>query len=71
MRLTIPQIGHPPPVFQKFRTNALSLTTLRRLRTVSAPPATTAVYPTLTPKMAMKIGGKYKFSEVQARHWEQ
>ena len=31
----------------------------------------TAVYPTLTPKMAMKIGGKYKFSEVQARHWEQ
>lgn len=31
----------------------------------------TAVYPTLTPKMAMKIGSKYKFSEVQARHWEQ
>lgn len=31
----------------------------------------TAVYPTLTPKMAMKIGGKYKFSEVQARHWHQ
>jgi serine/threonine-protein kinase HipA len=31
----------------------------------------TAVYPTLTPKMAMKIGGKYKFSEVQARHWDQ
>jgi len=31
----------------------------------------TAVYPTLTPKMAMKIGGKYKFSEVQARHWNQ
>ncbi len=30
----------------------------------------TAVYPTLTPKMAMKIGGKYNFSEVQARHWE-
>ena len=30
----------------------------------------TAVYPTLTPKMAMKIGGKYKFSEVQARHWD-
>ena len=30
----------------------------------------TAVYPTLTPKMAMKIGGKYKFSEIQARHWE-
>ena len=30
----------------------------------------TAVYPTLTPKMAMKIGNKYKFSEVQARHWE-
>jgi hypothetical protein len=24
----------------------------------------TAVYPTLTPKMAMKIGSKYKFSEV-------
>lgn len=31
----------------------------------------TAVYPILTPKMAMKIGSKYKFSEVQARHWEQ
>ena len=31
----------------------------------------TAVYPDLTPKMAMKIGGKYKFSEVQARHWDQ
>lgn len=31
----------------------------------------TAVYPDLTPKMAMKIGSKYKFSEVQARHWDQ
>ena len=31
----------------------------------------TAVYSTLTQKMAMKIGSKYKFSEVQARHWEQ
>jgi serine/threonine-protein kinase HipA len=31
----------------------------------------TAVYPTLTPKMAMKIGSKYKFSEVQALHWNQ
>lgn len=31
----------------------------------------TAVYPTLTPKMAMKIGSTYKFSEVEARHWEQ
>lgn len=31
----------------------------------------TAVYPTLTPKMAMKIGSKYPFSEVQARHWAQ
>lgn len=31
----------------------------------------TAVYPTLTPRMAMKIGSKYKFSEVQARHWGQ
>jgi serine/threonine-protein kinase HipA len=31
----------------------------------------TVVYPTLTPKMAMKIGSKYKFSEVQARHWDQ
>jgi len=31
----------------------------------------TAVYPTLTPKMAMKIGSKYRFSEVQARHWDQ
>jgi serine/threonine-protein kinase HipA len=31
----------------------------------------TAVYSTLTPKMAMKIGSKYKFSEVQTRHWGQ
>lgn len=31
----------------------------------------TAVYPTLTPKMAMKIGSKYKFSEVQQQHWIQ
>ncbi len=31
----------------------------------------TAIYPTLTPKMAMKIGSKYKFSEVEAKHWEQ
>ena len=31
----------------------------------------TAVYPTLTDKMAMKIGSKYKFLEVMARHWEQ
>ena len=31
----------------------------------------TAVYPTLTSKMAMKIGSKYKFSEVQLRHWNQ
>ena len=29
----------------------------------------TAVYPTLTDKMAMKIASKYKFSEVQAHHW--
>ena len=31
----------------------------------------TAVYPGLTPKMAMKIGSKYQFSEVEKRHWEQ
>lgn len=31
----------------------------------------TAIYPSLTPKMAMKLGSKYKFSEVQARHWDQ
>ncbi|MEY5002878.1 MAG: putative HipA protein [Pseudomonadota bacterium] len=31
----------------------------------------TAIYPNLTPKMAMKIGNKYSFSEVQARHWDQ
>ena len=31
----------------------------------------TAVYAHLTPKMAMKLGSKYKFTEVQARHWEQ
>jgi serine/threonine-protein kinase HipA len=31
----------------------------------------TAVYATLTPKMAMKIGSRYKYNEVQARHWDQ
>jgi len=31
----------------------------------------TAVYSTLTPRMAMKIGGQYKFSEIQVRHWDQ
>jgi len=31
----------------------------------------TAVYPTLTDTMAMKLGSKYKFLEVQARHWAQ
>lgn len=31
----------------------------------------TAVYPTLTRKMAMKIGSKYTFSEIQTRHWAQ
>ena len=31
----------------------------------------TAVYPTLTDKMAMKIGSKYRFSEVMVRHWDQ
>lgn len=31
----------------------------------------TAVYEHLTPKMAMKLGSKYKFTEVQARHWKQ
>jgi serine/threonine-protein kinase HipA len=30
----------------------------------------TAVYPTLTANMAMKLGSKYRFSEVQVRHWE-
>lgn len=31
----------------------------------------TAVYPALTDKMAMKLGGKYRFSELRRRHWEQ
>ena len=31
----------------------------------------TAVYPDLTKKMAMKIGSKYEFADAQARHWEQ
>ncbi|NBO41544.1 MAG: type II toxin-antitoxin system HipA family toxin [Betaproteobacteria bacterium] len=31
----------------------------------------TAVYPKLAVKMAMKIGSEYKFTEVYARHWEQ
>lgn len=30
----------------------------------------TAVYPTITAKMAMKIGSKYQFGELQVRHWE-
>ena len=31
----------------------------------------TAVYPDLSDKMAMKIGSKYKFADIQPRHWEQ
>ena len=31
----------------------------------------TAAYPHLTDKMAMKIGGKYRFNELGARHWDQ
>ena len=31
----------------------------------------TAVYANLTDKMAMKIGSKYKFTEVQREHWDQ
>ena len=31
----------------------------------------TAVYDHLTPKMAMKLGSKYKFTETRARHWDQ
>jgi serine/threonine-protein kinase HipA len=31
----------------------------------------TAVYPRLTEKMAMKLGSQYRFSEVMARHWAQ
>ncbi|MBC7681764.1 MAG: type II toxin-antitoxin system HipA family toxin [Ferruginibacter sp.] len=31
----------------------------------------TAAYPRLTDKIAMKIGSKYKFSEVLGRHWMQ
>jgi serine/threonine-protein kinase HipA len=31
----------------------------------------TAIYPNLTEKMAMKIGSKYKFTELQAKHWDQ
>lgn len=30
----------------------------------------TAVYKELSPKMAMKIGGRYKFSDIYPRHWE-
>lgn len=40
---------------------------------VLAPPydvLSTAIYSNLTPKMAMKIGNKHKFSEVRARHWD-
>ena len=29
----------------------------------------TAVYDHLSPKMAMKLGSKYKFTEVHAKHW--
>ncbi len=31
----------------------------------------TAIYPLLEKKMAMSIGGKYKFSELHAKHWGQ
>ena len=54
--------------------HAKNFSLLHSGKTVLAPfydTLSTAVYPTLTPKMAMKIGNKYKFSEVQARHWDQ
>lgn len=41
-------------------------------RTVLAPlydTLSTAVYPRLTKNMAMKIGGKYRFTEIFPRHW--
>lgn len=31
----------------------------------------TAVYERLTPRMAMKIGSKYRFADLQPRHWDQ
>jgi len=31
----------------------------------------TAVYPKLSTKMSMKIGDKYKLTEVTAKHWDQ
>ena len=31
----------------------------------------TTIYPTLSSKMAMKLGNTYKFNEIQARHWDQ
>lgn len=31
----------------------------------------TAIYPSLTPKMAMKIGSQYDFENVFPRHWQQ
>lgn len=30
----------------------------------------TAIYPDFTPKMAMKIGSKYRFDQLQVRHWQ-
>lgn len=47
-----------------YRANGVSLAPLYDL-------LCTAVYPNLTAKMAMKIGSKYKFSEIEARHWQQ
>jgi len=47
-----------------YRANGISLAPLYDL-------LCTAVYPNLTAKMAMKIGSKYKFSELEARHWQQ
>jgi serine/threonine-protein kinase HipA len=47
-----------------YGTNGISLAPLYDL-------LCTAVYPNLTVKMAMKIGSKYKFSELEARHWQQ
>jgi serine/threonine-protein kinase HipA len=29
----------------------------------------TAVYPEMTPRVAMKIGGHYRFSDIYPRHW--
>lgn len=54
------------PLYEKFPNGKLLYAGKSAVLALLYDVLSTAVSPNLTPKMAMKIGGKYKFSEVRA-----